>query len=365
MDYLLIRGTFHVVGFSPDGDSLRFSAANPALWERLVPAEGDTPPGKVAASKATFDADRTKNHGAAQLRLQGIDAAETHFRPMAAPSGSTATSAETSAAAASAAPKVAAKKASVEFSQPGDLATAAAEALLGMLGVTGAVWKPTFGGRSVRSATVAGQGVVTTPLADAVPGFVVTRELEAKGRPVAWVFAGDAPLADGASVGVDALADLVPRSVNHQLVARGLVYPFFFMTLQGKLRALLAAAATAAQGVSAGSAVAGGVPSVWRTDRTMRGLPLTDIGAILPGHEGTPDGALVYPYLFRKVLKHWFSTTPSTDAHAVDITGLCRGANPPIYLSGVSDFVRLSDVLDLSNHTLRLTTPVQEIVFLE
>jgi len=74
MKYLLIKGSLHVVGYSPDGDSMMFKAANPALWDRL---END--------NKDTFTEKLTKENGAVQLRLEGIDALETHYSPMPLP----------------------------------------------------------------------------------------------------------------------------------------------------------------------------------------------------------------------------------------------------------------------------------------
>ncbi|MFN8412081.1 MAG: hypothetical protein U0Z26_06810 [Anaerolineales bacterium] len=74
MKYLLIKGSLHVVGYSPDGDSMMFKAANPALWDGL---ENE--------NKDTFTEKLTKENGAVQLRLEGIDALETHFGPMPLP----------------------------------------------------------------------------------------------------------------------------------------------------------------------------------------------------------------------------------------------------------------------------------------
>src|SRR5687768_14135031 len=64
MPFTLIKGTFHVVGRSPDGDSVGFRAADPAHWALL-----DGPP------------PRLNSLGITQLRFEAIDALETHFRP--------------------------------------------------------------------------------------------------------------------------------------------------------------------------------------------------------------------------------------------------------------------------------------------
>jgi len=35
MSFTLIKGTFHVLGYSPDGDSIRFKAKDASLWKKL------------------------------------------------------------------------------------------------------------------------------------------------------------------------------------------------------------------------------------------------------------------------------------------------------------------------------------------
>jgi hypothetical protein len=63
MPFFVIKGAFHVVGYSPDGDSIRFRADDEANWAKL------------AGPRVTLNA---KRH--AQLRLDAIDTLETHFR---------------------------------------------------------------------------------------------------------------------------------------------------------------------------------------------------------------------------------------------------------------------------------------------
>ena len=62
MPFRVIRGTFHVLGYSPDGDSVRFAADVESRWNLLA-----GPPVRLNG----------KRH--AQLRLEAIDTLETHF----------------------------------------------------------------------------------------------------------------------------------------------------------------------------------------------------------------------------------------------------------------------------------------------
>ncbi|HET6375239.1 MAG TPA: hypothetical protein VFF88_04255, partial [Methylocella sp.] len=67
MPFTLIKGTYRVVRYSPDGDSIRFEADDSALLMGLA----DFRP-KINA----------RNH--VQLRIEAVDALETHYSP---PSG--------------------------------------------------------------------------------------------------------------------------------------------------------------------------------------------------------------------------------------------------------------------------------------
>ena len=40
MPFVVIKGTFHVVGYSPDGDSVRFMADDKGLWSKLKESLG-------------------------------------------------------------------------------------------------------------------------------------------------------------------------------------------------------------------------------------------------------------------------------------------------------------------------------------
>ena len=59
----IIKGFCRIVGASPDGDSVRFYPHDPGVWTTAgIPA-------------------RTNSNGGVQLRLDAIDALETHYTP--------------------------------------------------------------------------------------------------------------------------------------------------------------------------------------------------------------------------------------------------------------------------------------------
>lgn len=136
MPFFIIKGTFHVLGYSPDGDSVRFQADDEANWAKL-----SGPP-------VTLNARRH-----AQLRLEAIDTLETHYR---------------------------------NLHQPPALATAALDFLLRGLGITGVQWDV------LRTRVTAAK--------DATEGYILSRTVEPNRRPVAFAFAGPPPKPDGSKI---------------------------------------------------------------------------------------------------------------------------------------------------------------------
>jgi endonuclease YncB( thermonuclease family) len=136
MGFHVIRGTFHVKGYSPDGDSVRFKAADNTKWALLA-----GPPVQL------------NGQGHAQLRLEAIDTLETHFQGE---------------------------------HQPLAFADQATIKLLTELGITGVVWNASH--------------TKITAANDGTPGYIISRQVEQNRRPVAFAYAGVSPEADGASL---------------------------------------------------------------------------------------------------------------------------------------------------------------------
>lgn len=122
--YKVIAGTFHVKGYSPDGDSIRFQAKDTAQWKFFNWSK---------ASKAD-----DKKH---QLRIEAIDSLETHYE---------------------------------NFRQPRAFALAALERLLELLGITDVEYN------LVVTAIVKAK--------DAAPGYIVSAGLDVFDRPVSFLF---------------------------------------------------------------------------------------------------------------------------------------------------------------------------------
>ncbi|MDX2138581.1 MAG: hypothetical protein SF123_10845 [Chloroflexota bacterium] len=350
MKYLLIKGTFHFVRQSPDADSVKFRASNPRLWEQL---ETD--------NRTIFERKLAEEGGVITLRFQGIDALETHYAaaPLPLPAdviGKTSTTMT--------APRP------TEYSQLIDFGRHATNVMIGMIGASAVKWgnfgKTAFVAEA-RMGSSASAPLVTEKHKDTLPGYIVTGDVELNGRPLAWVFAGETPLADGSAVTNAALAEMLDTSLNYQLLRQGMVYPYYFMSLAGVLRRKLDAAVTQARR-DAARVVKTPKPSLWRIDQTMSGVDVSDMKTLVS------EKALL-PYLFRRVVKldfrqqmerYWqhLRDQKAATAAALTLDTFYADGNPYVFVVSDQDFLRLGDVLTISGMTLTMKKAPHDIIFL-
>ncbi|MEM6283658.1 MAG: hypothetical protein AAF787_15810 [Chloroflexota bacterium] len=345
--YTLIYGNYYVVGMSPDADSIKFKANNPEHWN-LIATDN-----KKAFAKAI-----NKEDGVVTIRLQGIDALETHYTPPTIPT-----------------PKDIREKArntkrpaKGNHRQPHHLGEAATNTFLRNIGYTDIEWKSwgrnTWIDRATLNTTT-GPVSITDKYGDALPGYIITRDIERNGRPIGWVYTGTPPANDGAQLTPQEVGELMPQSENYRLVKQGVVYPFFYMTLPAAMRKPIYEAAEQAQ-------VAGGEAGcVWPHDNTINGVDLPDLPALHDEHA-------IYPYLFRRIVRQWYGKTlmqfwealrrgddmPSFDDRSLDLDGFFDETNPWLFVISEQDFVRLSDVLEVEKNRLKLRVYPYDLIFL-
>jgi endonuclease YncB( thermonuclease family) len=346
MTYTLIKGYFYVVGYSPDGDSIKFQAKNQTRWNKIT-----------TEHREKFAENLAEDNGIITLRLQGIDALETHYSPPPLPI-----------------PKdLKQKKASLKKPDPGghkqpeELGELATVEFMQLLGINRVEWKSWGKHTWVDKAWLEKRGkeiCLDKKYKDKVPGYIVTRDVEKNGRPIAWVFPGSTRKRDGSSLTAPELFNRVEKSANYQLLLKGLVYPYFFMTLPGKLRDKLAAAAQQARADEM---------NLWARDKTDGGVSITSLRKITDDHE-------IYPYLFRRILKHWHrqnmerywealrhndqTYNPAENTTQVKLKGFFDTANPYIFVISDQDFVRLDEIIEIKRNRLKMKKYPFDIVFL-
>ncbi|KJS63303.1 hypothetical protein [Streptomyces rubellomurinus] len=298
MPMLLITGSYRILGDRPDGDTVHFTPQDPGFWCEV--------PGEHRVKRDEF--------GGASIRVDGIDATETHY-----------------------------KGAGPTFvHQPLDKgAHAARDEMLSWLGFSQVVQDP--------------EEKVTASTPQTVPGYILTSGADLYGRCVALVGRGDAPMIGNSpkparsGTRVDVTVAMLNRTANHHLLARGLVYPTFYGNLPEDLRADMAATAQQARDDK--------VPgSVWSYDETTSGVKIDSLATLT-------DDQVIVPKLFRRLADYVRLFGPS-------LTCL------PAYLAGGADefhvpeqqdsIIGLQHVVEVTNgNTFRMTRPIEDLVFVE
>jgi endonuclease YncB( thermonuclease family) len=205
MPMLIIQGTFRLKGTEPDGDTVHFVADNPHDWT-------------LVGGKHPVHA----TNGEAPLRLEGIDALETHYGGQ---------------------------------HQPLQFGHAAAAELLTWLGFN------TVERNSAEKVTA------STP--ETTPGWILTGGGDIHNRAVALVGRGAPPATSGTSVTVD--VPLLRQTANHHLASLGLVYPTFYTSMFRDLREELTKVAQTARTAGQG---------LWPQDVTTSGFKVAGLSTI-------------------------------------------------------------------------------------
>lgn len=159
-DFRVIKGNFHIKGFKPDGDSVRFTATTSGLFKGLHR--------EYRNNSLTGDY---------QLRLEGIDAPETHYGTESQPLGNVAR-----------------------------------DRLLELLSFS-------------QIERIEEKIIKCEPAT--VSGAILTKGFDFHGRPIAYALLGDtAGLVDGSDVHVS--VELLAQSLNARMVQEGFAYPLLY-----------------------------------------------------------------------------------------------------------------------------------------
>jgi endonuclease YncB( thermonuclease family) len=286
MPLTLIKGTFQLVGASPDGDSVRFYPDDP-----------------MATVKAGLKV-RLNSRGGMQLRLDAIDALETHYR-----SGEL-------------------------WHQPAEFGAGAAAKLLTHLGF--------------KKVERNDKGTVTSATPEKVPGHILTRFADKYGRAVAFAHAGQRPgrSVDGAQVHVDVKA--LKTSANYKLVADGLAYPTFYSLLYPDLRQALADAAVTARKAGSG---------LWAHDVTNKGFRLRS-------RKQLSEELVILPKLFRRLADY----LALDETGGVSLTGFAHyldTRNDRLFTVPDGHSTEFATLVTVQRQTITLTVEPERIVFAE
>lgn len=287
MPLAMIKGTFRLAGTSPDGDSVRFYPDDPDAWRQ-------------AGMKVRVNA-----KGGVQLRLDGVDALEIHYRP---------------------------RSANRQWRQPAELGDAAAAGLLEHLGF--------------KKVTRDDDGTVTSADPPETNGYILTRFADIYGRPVCFAFRGSRRTKNDGKVWLDVTT--ARASANYQLLETGLAYPTFYSRLYPDIRDAMADAAIAARKAHDG---------VWADDVTLPGFNLQS-------RDELETEYVLLPKLFRRLVDYLaLDNTGQVSLKRFDEYLATR--DDRLFTVPEGHATGLDTLVEIHRQQVRLTVPPERIVFIE
>ncbi|WP_028924341.1 thermonuclease family protein [Pseudonocardia acaciae] len=289
MSFTLISGQYRIVGAAPDGDSVRFYSA-----------------AKNAFRRAGLNV-RTNQGGGAQLRLDGIDALETHYTPQAGGTG--------------------------PLRQPAEFGDAAAARLLGALGFD-----------KVRRND---HQTVLSASPKATPGHILTRFADKYGRCVSFAFAGEPPLGEKDLTSVNLTAERVTTSANVAVLADGLAYPTYYSKLFPDLRQALSTAVESARAAGSG---------LWPSDRTTAGFTVAGLDTLT-------DQVVIMPKLFRRLVD--YLALNDGDSSLAGLPEFLESQQDRLVVLPEGRFTGFDNVIEVDGQDVRLLYPPEDLVFVE
>jgi endonuclease YncB( thermonuclease family) len=292
MTYTVLRGDFVIryadlptQGPQPDGDTIKFKPDTPALVEALPRTSGR--PADI-------------NGRGISVRLEAIDALETHFS---------------------------------ETHQELGGANAARDELLRLLGFTGVTYFP---GRpnNVQSADQ-----------DHLRGHVLTNGIDANGRLIGFVYTGEYDGVDGANVFLDEKA--VDLSANALLLAAGHAYPAFYSTLPATLRTHLAETSRVARAAGAG---------IW-----PRSTADPDGAATVTGLAALQE-IVCWPKLFRRLVPYLAGGATDFDGFDAWLRADPVNRDDALFLLDRLETGNMHDIVRASGQSIRLTVWPEDFI---
>lgn len=292
MPYKLVKGHFCLyyrstrhVGARPDGDSLWFKPDNP---EHLHDIDGRS----VDYNKGGF----------AQLRFEGIDALELHYR------GSN--------------------------HQIAPQCSDARDRLLNLAGFSNVTYAPSKKiDTSIRTAT---------PYT--MTGYILTRNADPYGRPVSFVFPDDTNEGDGSDVWLS--PGWVESSFNAKLAKEGQAYPAFYTGLPTDVRNYLGSLTKRARQRHRG---------IWEVDASR-----SENLVAAPGDLGQ---IAIWPKLYRRLFAY-FKDGNTTIAGFDNWIRENRGKDDSLWILSRAEFGNLHDIYEIDGDKIKMQVTAEDMVIL-
>lgn len=284
MNYKLIQGKFLVRGFSPDGDSIRFVADNKS-HQRWFQWTSKSNKDKAAADKEIK----------MQLRLEAIDALETHYNN--------------------------------KYHQPRSFGIAGMDKLLYLLGIEVVKYSIDY--------------TKITEAVDGKSGFIISSGLDMYERPISFLYSGSPDRPDGAEF-TEYPNELIKKSVNYQLLAKGIVYPTFYKGIDENIINEFSKRSKLAKKNGMG---------LWAIDKT-KGFTFWETWTI-------QDDIIILPKLFRR-LASFIDNYSSYN----QLSDYFKKSNDQVLILSENKKVNFGDIILIEDRNISLTYDPEDLLFI-
>jgi hypothetical protein len=175
---------------------------------------------------------------------------------------------------------------------------------------------------------------------DGTPGYILSREAEKFGRPIAFAFSGAPPKPDGSSVFFT--PQWMKDSLNYKSILEGLAYPTYYAGLFPDLRKELTSAVATARAATR---------EIWNVDVTNSGFAVPDLQAIIDTH-------VILPKLFRRLVEFLRG-----GGSVSGFKKFLEKKAEPITIISTAHFTHFDTIIDVQGNTVKMTQPPENIVF--
>jgi endonuclease YncB( thermonuclease family) len=293
-DYTVLHGKFVIrypdspnQGPEPDGDTVKF-LPDDAETVRDLP--------RISGRGPNFN-----SRGMVNIRLEAIDALETHFK---------------------------------NSHQELDGAHAARDKLLALLGFENVTFLPD--GEKIESANH-----------DQLRGFVLSNGIDGNGRMIGFVFPGSIKRLGNDGVTITADTSLIDKSVNTTLLADGYVYPAFYDTLSSTLRQHLSSLSDAARAAGKG---------LWSN------ATADPDGAARVRNGASLQQLVIWPKLFRRLADYFSQSNTGLGGFEGWMRDDDVNRDDAMLRLDTDAEVRFSDVITVQGDTIRLDVWPEQLV---
>lgn len=175
-------------------------------------------------------------------------------------------------------------------------------------------------------------------------GYILSNHTDTNGRPVCFVFAGEAAELDGAEIMLK--AELLRQSVNYQLLAAGVVYPLFYETLYKELRDEMVEAVNKARAAKLG---------IWKEDASTKGF-------IIKPPVNLPKLPPIFPKIWRR-LDTFYSRQSNKDKTAKQFLESLAQGSDRLFTIPDQRWIKLSTALEVNGDTIKFKYKPEEMIF--